>query len=450
MVKVVYEWFLQYQDRVNITGELLLEKARDTMKLLHLQQDSEYNFSQGWLEKFNLRHEIKSFCHFGESGSVDIDDMEKKLESIRKKLDQFHMKDVFNIDKTSMFYRLQAEHSHATKQLEGRKQDKERLTIVICCNEDGSEKIPLWIIGKYAKPRCFKNVNMNNLNCQYGANKRAWMTSALFDEYIRCFANCTAKIKMNFCSSSKHSPEDDQIYAAKNPASFSLILPLSSPSFNFIHSSPFFRQPFNLNPDVPLLMETSNVVREVQNYVVSSVDKCLKMLDNLRSQNEVLDRIMSFPSYLQNGYQIQRRNCRNSVMLSNPNFAAILPGDSVAGVVVANGILNFLNIYNTLLVARLVLTWFPNAPPAIVSPLSTICDPYLNIFRGIIPPLGGLDLSPILAFLVLNAFTSTASALPAELPSEGSKDIPSHTTSSQKKWMRRLCGDQSKRSNGEI
>ncbi|KAJ8527106.1 hypothetical protein K7X08_029583 [Anisodus acutangulus] len=60
----------------------------------------------------------------------------------------------------------------------------------------------------------------------------------------------------------------------------------------------------------------------------------------------------------------------------------------------------------------LVLTWFPNAPPAIVSPLSILCDPYLNIFRGLIPPLGGtLDLSPILAFLVLNAFTSTASAL---------------------------------------
>jgi len=58
--------------------------------------------------------------------------------------------------------------------------------------------------------------------------------------------------------------------------------------------------------------------------------------------------------------------------LSNHNFAAVLPGDSVAGLVVANGIINFLNIYNTLLVVRLVLTWFPNSPPAIVSPLRYI------------------------------------------------------------------------------
>ncbi|KAL9687387.1 hypothetical protein QQ045_031788 [Rhodiola kirilowii] len=138
------------------------------------------------------------------------------------------------------------------------------------------------------------------------------------------------------------------------------------------------------------------------------------------------------------------------------NFAAILPGDSVAGMVVTNGILNFLNIYNTILVVRLVLTWFPNAPPAIVSPLSTLCDPYLNIFRGLIPPLGGtLDLSPILAFLVLNAFTSTASALPAELPptmrfQQGlvAHETHSNYTISQEKWMRRFNSDQSKKPGG--
>jgi hypothetical protein len=40
---------------------------------------------------------------------------------------------------------------------------------------------------------------------------------------------------------------------------------------------------------------------------------------------------------------------------------------------------------------------------------STIVDPYLNLFRGIIPPIGGtLDLSPILAFVVLNVFTGCA------------------------------------------
>ena len=47
------------------------------------------------------------------------------------------------------------------------------------------KKIPLWIIGKYAKPCCFKNVNMDNLDCEYRANKRAQMTRLLFEEYVR-------------------------------------------------------------------------------------------------------------------------------------------------------------------------------------------------------------------------------------------------------------------------
>ncbi|MBA0648888.1 hypothetical protein Goklo_016522 [Gossypium klotzschianum] len=61
------------------------------------------------------------------------------------------------MDETDLFYCLQADHSLATKQLEGQKKDKERLTVVVCCNGDGSNKVPLWVIGKFANPRCFKH-----------------------------------------------------------------------------------------------------------------------------------------------------------------------------------------------------------------------------------------------------------------------------------------------------
>uniref|UniRef100_A0A0D9VQ72 YGGT family protein n=1 Tax=Leersia perrieri TaxID=77586 RepID=A0A0D9VQ72_9ORYZ len=138
-------------------------------------------------------------------------------------------------------------------------------------------------------------------------------------------------------------------------------------------------------------------------------------------------------------------------------FAAVL-GGSVAGVVVSSGINNFLSLYNTVLVVRLVLTWFPNTPPAIVAPLSTICDPYLNIFRGIIPPLGGtLDLSPILAFLVLNALSSTAAALPAELPDaaaqasrHGASSSGAVLTANRRKWMRRIRPGKSQQEEEEM
>ena len=63
-----------------------------------------------------------------------------------------------------------------------------------------------------------------------------------------------------------------------------------------------------------------------------------------------------------------------------------------------------LTIYNLLLWIRIILTWFPNLDSTnpVLSSLYSITDPFLNVFRGIIPPIAGLDLSPILAFVSLN------------------------------------------------
>ncbi|MEO6861661.1 MAG: YggT family protein [Microcoleus sp.] len=63
----------------------------------------------------------------------------------------------------------------------------------------------------------------------------------------------------------------------------------------------------------------------------------------------------------------------------------------------------FLQIYVVLMIFRVLLSWFPNInwydPP--FSILSQLTDPYLNLFRSIIPPLGGIDFSPLIAFFVL-------------------------------------------------
>jgi len=62
---------------------------------------------------------------------------------------------------------------------------------------------------------------------------------------------------------------------------------------------------------------------------------------------------------------------------------------------------NLFYLYYILLIIRILLSWIPNIdwnaqPFAFVRSLT---DPFLNIFRGIIPPIGGvLDISPILAF----------------------------------------------------
>lgn len=256
-------------------------------------------------------------------------------------------------------------------------------------------------------------------------------------------------------SSSASYLRDEQ--SKMTPDESSLLNPRrTSTAFNFFPNCiSSFSPAFSQTPSGPSrrrhaeFLPPCNFLRDLHDSFASNTERCIRFFHSLASENPFLNKLLSLHSEFQSfRHQVHGMNSRNFRALSSHNFAAVLPGDSVAGLVVANGIQNFLSLYNTLLVVRLVLTWFPNTPPAIVSPLSTLCDPYLNIFRGIIPPLGGtLDLSPILAFLVLNAFTSTAAALPAELPVpnsslanptplEGSVDL----TTSQKKWMRRLQG----------
>jgi YggT family protein len=78
---------------------------------------------------------------------------------------------------------------------------------------------------------------------------------------------------------------------------------------------------------------------------------------------------------------------------------------------IASSLSIFLWIYSMMLIVRVLLTWFPtinwSTPP--FSILSELTDPYLNLFRRIIPPIGGFDLSPILALFVLQ-FVSRAIA----------------------------------------
>ena len=79
-----------------------------------------------------------------------------------------------------------------------------------------------------------------------------------------------------------------------------------------------------------------------------------------------------------------------------------------AASLVVQTVLNFINIYLLLLFVRILLSWFQTAEWAnsAMAVLSPITDPYLNIFRSIIPPLCGIDFSPILAILALQLLSS--------------------------------------------
>lgn len=62
-----------------------------------------------------------------------------------------------------------------------------------------------------------------------------------------------------------------------------------------------------------------------------------------------------------------------------------------------------LKLYEGLLIIRILLTWFP-AIPWYDQPFRTLralTDPLLDLFRGLIPPIGMIDISPIVLFIAL-------------------------------------------------
>lgn len=62
-----------------------------------------------------------------------------------------------------------------------------------------------------------------------------------------------------------------------------------------------------------------------------------------------------------------------------------------------------IGIYQWALIVYIFMSWFPNArETAIGQFLARICEPYLEPFRKIVPSIGMIDISPIVAFLVLN------------------------------------------------
>ena len=87
-------------------------------------------------------------------------------------------------------------------------------------------------------------------------------------------------------------------------------------------------------------------------------------------------------------------------------FVTAAVRDDIAGYVRA-----IITVYTLLIIAYILSSMFfafggrvpySRWSSAVLGFLRDVCDPYLGVFRRFIPPLGPLDLSPVIAIFVLN------------------------------------------------
>ena len=165
----------------------------------------------------------------GESGSIDtavVTDWQEKLPSI---IEDYAPCDIYNMDETGVFYRQLPDRTLRirSEECKGGKKSKKRLTAALCCSMIGEFEKTL-VIGRCEKPRCFKNISVNALPVTWKFNKKAWMDTSIFSEWLKDFDRRMQRQKRNillFIDNAPGHPKDTKttnikvVYLPKNTTS---------------------------------------------------------------------------------------------------------------------------------------------------------------------------------------------------------------------------------------
>jgi hypothetical protein len=159
------------------------EKLNTQRQLLEIEEKAARDMLEQYQKKIDLLSQKRQ----------DIQKEEKRVAKKKKVADDAALKkairnaaDIYNADESSLFYKALPQGTLAVRgdNPSGGKHQKERLTILFLCNQDGSDK-KAFVVGKCAKPRAFKNVS--NLPLPYYHNKKAWMTCELWSRILSEF-----------------------------------------------------------------------------------------------------------------------------------------------------------------------------------------------------------------------------------------------------------------------
>ena len=136
--------------------------------------------------QFKTRKGI-GFCTIkGEAKAVKPEALDAwKNTLLPKLLKEYSPDDIYNADKTDLFYKLQPNKFLVLKDEDGDKCSKSMITMMPVANMSGTHKQKPLVINNCWKPDIFiqKRINVHQLPVEFHANKKAWMTSNLFSTF---------------------------------------------------------------------------------------------------------------------------------------------------------------------------------------------------------------------------------------------------------------------------
>jgi hypothetical protein len=116
------------QKKAIITGKILKTKARELWAaLLQFDDIKEPKWSNGWLEEFKKRFNIKEYVQYREAGSAAIDNPDNiaQIEEVQYLCIQYKLRDILNMDKTGLNWKRTPDCTLVTKSYHSTKKSKD-------------------------------------------------------------------------------------------------------------------------------------------------------------------------------------------------------------------------------------------------------------------------------------------------------------------------------------
>ncbi|KRX12285.1 Tigger transposable element-derived protein 6, partial [Trichinella nelsoni] len=184
--ELMFQFFVRCRAKlIPITGQLLQTKAIDIARRMGI---NDFHASNGWLESFTRRHNIKFRTISGEAAAVEQIVIHTWKSEVMNVIAGYSLKDVFNADETGLYFKQLPQKSLTMpgEACKGGSFSKECLTILLAANAAGEKLVPL-VIGKAAYPRAFRHarVDVSKLPVTWKYNKNAWMTAEIFVEWLK-------------------------------------------------------------------------------------------------------------------------------------------------------------------------------------------------------------------------------------------------------------------------
>ncbi|XP_063875713.1 tigger transposable element-derived protein 7-like isoform X4 [Scylla paramamosain] len=205
--EAVYKWYAQQRaEGVPVRGVDIQHAALRLADHLGL---TDFKCSDGWLKRFRKRHGICNRAITGELLSADLGAVEPFVQKVAHLIEEecLHTFQVYNADETSLFWHSLPKNIQAAKDFSstpGYKTMKERLSILVGANADGSHHLQPVIVGKSKNPRMLKDL-MNKLPVEYHASKSAWFTQDIFEEWFhKSFTPAVRKHQSQYGISAEH------------------------------------------------------------------------------------------------------------------------------------------------------------------------------------------------------------------------------------------------------